>query len=92
MPAAVNQRVFDCPAAGGFLLTDAQSDIVRLFGENEVATFATLDECRDKLQFFMHESTARRAIVEAARKRILGEHTYAQRLRTIANWVMEYFT
>lgn len=92
MPAAVNQRVFDCPAAGGFLLTDAQSDLARLFGENEVATFAALDECRDKLQLFMHESSARRTMVEAARKRIVGEHTYAQRLRTIAKWVMEYFT
>lgn len=92
MPAAVNQRVFDCPAAGGFLLTDAQSDICRLFDKDEVATFATLGECREKLQFFMNESTARREILEAARKRILGEHTYVQRLRAIANWVMEYFT
>ena len=92
MPSAVNQRVFDCPAAGGFLLSDAQSGLARLFSENEVATFATLDECRDKLQYFNRDAAARREIVIAARKRILDEHTYAHRLRTIANWVMKYFS
>ncbi len=92
MPTAVNQRVFDCPAAGGFLLTDAQSDIARLFSENEVVTFASLEECREKLQAFNKNATVRLKVVEAARKRLLGEHTYAHRLRTIANWVMQHFT
>lgn len=91
MPCAVNQRVFDCPAAGGFLLTDAQSDIGRLFSEYEIATFTNSVECQDKLRYFASNPAARNAIVEAARARILGEHTYAHRLRTIANWVMQYF-
>lgn len=91
MPAAVNQRVFDCPAAGGFLLTDRQSDLARLFDSTEVATFASIDECRDQLAHFRARASARAAIVNAARTRILGEHTYAHRLRTIARWVMEHF-
>lgn len=91
MPQAVNQRVFDCPAAGGFLLTDAQSDLTRLFGVDEIAAFSSIEACRAQIAFYRDNDEARRAIVRAARARILGEHTYAHRLRTMARWVMEYF-
>lgn len=91
MPSAVNQRVFDCPAAGGFLLTDRQGDLRRLFSEDEVADFATIEECREKLRFYREHPRARREIVERARRRILAEHTYTHRLRTIARWIMETF-
>jgi spore maturation protein CgeB len=38
MPTAINQRVFDCPAAGGFPLTDVQAALDDLFDvEREVA-------------------------------------------------------
>jgi spore maturation protein CgeB len=90
MPRAVNQRVFDCPAAGGFLLTDAQEDLKRLFAEDEVAAFATVEECREKVRYYSAIAGARQAVIGAARKRILGEHTYAHRLRAIARWVMEH--
>lgn len=91
MPSAVNQRVFDCPAAGGFLLTDRQGDLLRLFSEDEVVDFSTIEECREKLRFYRQESMARRKIVERARRRILAEHTYAHRLKTIVWWLMETF-
>jgi len=91
MPTAVNQRVFDCPAAGGFLLTDAQSDLLRLFAEGEVASFGSIEECKDKLRHYQDNATARRAVVDAARKRILAEHTYEHRLRAIARLVMQHF-
>lgn len=91
MPAAVNQRVFDCLAAGGFLLTDAQRDLSRLFDDNEYASFASIEECKVRLAELRADTAARLTVVRAARKRILGEHTYAHRLRSIARWVMEHF-
>lgn len=92
MPHTVNQRVFDCPAAGGFLLTDAQSDIVELFdAEREAATYTTVEECVEKFRWYRAHPEARVAIVHAAQRRILGEHTYAYRLRTIARMVIERF-
>ncbi len=85
MLTAVNQRVFDCPAAGGFLLTDAQASLDELFDvESETARYGSLDECRELLLHFQKHPQQRRAITERARKRILGEHTYAHRLERIA--------
>ncbi|MFP4500096.1 MAG: glycosyltransferase [Candidatus Hydrogenedentota bacterium] len=85
MPHTVNQRVFDCPAAGGFLLTDNQADLAALFDmEREVATFHDLADCREKLAHYLAEPGLRREMAARARARVLGEHTYAHRLQQIA--------
>jgi spore maturation protein CgeB len=92
MPRALNQRVFDCPAAGGFLLTDAQPDIELLFDPaTEVMTYATPEECLDLLRFFKAHPAARCEVVRRARRRILGQHTYERRLNTIASLVRETY-
>ena len=81
MPHTVNQRVFDCPAAGGFLLTDAQPALESLFDMGtEVAAYSSLEEARDMMRYFLGHPAARRPIIERARRRILAEHTYAHRL------------
>jgi spore maturation protein CgeB len=89
MPGAANQRVFDCPAAGGFLLTDAQSEVISLFDPNrECATFSSPEECRDKLRWFRAHPAARNTIVRHAQQRILAEHTYPHRLQQILNIIL----
>jgi spore maturation protein CgeB len=84
MPNAVNQRVFDCPAAGGFLLTDAQPDLALLFDEEtETAQYDSLEGCVDQFRFFRTHPKARIEIINNARRRILNEHTYRHRLLAI---------
>ena len=81
MATAVNQRVFDCPGAGGFLLTDDQTSLSELFDvESEVAVYNTLEEAGEQLRWFKERPEARNEIASRARKRILGEHTYRHRL------------
>lgn len=92
MATTVNQRAFDCPAAGGFLLTDHQTHLETLFDvEREVATYRSLDEAREKLRWFMNRPRARNDLILKAQKRILGEHTYRHRLESIAARVKERF-
>jgi spore maturation protein CgeB len=92
MPHAVNQRVFDCPAAGGFLLTDAQSSLADLFDvAREVACYANLEECRELYRYYLARPAQRRAIASAARARVLGEHTYRHRLERIASLLAGHF-
>ncbi|MBN2310424.1 MAG: glycosyltransferase [Candidatus Hydrogenedentes bacterium] len=86
MPNTVNQRVFDCPAAGGFLLTDAQPALGELFDvDTEVAAYRSLDEARDLLRHYRAHPAERRAVAERARMRVLNEHTYAHRLEHIVS-------
>lgn len=91
MRNAVNQRVFDCPAAGGFLLTDAQPDLKTLFADDEVLTYDSVDTCKQQLREFSTQPNARREIALRARKRILGEHTYRHRLQAIEALLREHF-
>ena len=53
MATAVNQRVFDCPAAGGFLLTDNQPTLHTLFEvPREIIAYSSMEECRDLFRFY----------------------------------------
>lgn len=92
MASAVNQRVFDCPAAGGFLLTDAQGDLAELFDlDHEVAQYQGEDECLRLFCHYLSHPQARNEIAARAQTRILGEHTYAHRLMRIVALMKERF-
>lgn len=80
MASAVNQRVFDAPAAGGFVLTDAQIDLHELFDEDEVVTYASWEELEEKAAYYTTHGEARSTVVQRAQRRIVAEHTHARRL------------
>jgi spore maturation protein CgeB len=82
MRTAVNQRLFDVPAAGGFLLTDFREQVAELFrlGE-EVICYRELAEIPELARFYLTHGKLRRQVAERARARILSEHTYTHRLR-----------
>lgn len=84
MEQAVNQRVFDVPACGGFLLTDHQGAIEELFdvGE-EVVTYKDKDEIPQLARFYLNNPETREAIAMRGRDRVLKEHTYKHRLNTL---------
>ena len=91
MATTVNQRVFDCPAAGGFLLTDAQQSLDELFAPDEVAVYHDVEECVELFKWYGEHPEARKQIVRKARARILNEHTYVHRLEWITRIVREQF-
>lgn len=81
MKAAVNQRVFDAPAAGGFLLTDFREQLAELFkiGE-EVACFREPGEIPDLVRFYLQHPEVREKMTAKARSRVMAEHTYRHRV------------
>jgi spore maturation protein CgeB len=83
MKDGLNQRVFDVPAAGGFLLTDFKESLLDLFAEEEVAWFHDPEEARAKLQYFLKHPEERRAVAVKARERVLAQHTVAHRMQTV---------
>jgi spore maturation protein CgeB len=92
MMSAVNQRVFDCPAAGGFLITDAQSDLEELFDlDSEVVTYRDLDELADKVAYYLKHPDERKAIVRRAQRRIAAHHTHRNRLESLDTYLRERF-
>jgi len=92
MKGAVNQRVFDVPAAGAFLLTDSRSQLERMFEPGrEVAVYASPDEVPELLARYLADAPARRRIGQAGRARVLAEHTYAHRLAALLAAFDEHF-
>ena len=92
MRFAVNQRVFDCPAAGGFLISDNQEDLADFFDlETEVVVYDTLEELEDKVRFYRNHPQERIAITTRARERVLAHHTHAHRLSALDQFLQERY-
>ncbi len=87
MRSAVNQRVFDIPACGGFVITDNQPDVFKLFDKDEVVVYNAIDELKDLISHYRTHESDRKNISNKARTRILDEHTVSKRLETIINSV-----
>jgi spore maturation protein CgeB len=83
MPTAVNQRVFDIPMAGSFVISDRQKDLFDLFDPQEVAAYETIEDLQEKTRFYLTHEAERLTITRLAQKRILAEHTYVHRVKKI---------
>lgn len=92
MPGAVNQRVFDVPACGAFLLTDHRRQLEDLFEPGrEVACFREPAEIEGLVERFLAAPQERRRIAEAARRRVLSEHTYDRRITALIQAMRQLF-
>ena len=92
MKGAVNQRVFDVPAAGAFLLTDHRSQIERLFEPDvEIALFRGQEEIGPLTERFLADPEGRARLARAGRARVLAEHTYEHRLSALMAAIHQSF-
>jgi spore maturation protein CgeB len=87
MPTGVNQRVFDIPASGSFVLNDKQSDLEELFEKDEVVTYCSIDELKEKIRYYSNNESARRRISENALFHIMKEHTYLNRYKKMCTLI-----
>lgn len=89
---AVNQRLFDIPACGAFVLTDQTKGIEDLFEpEVEVACYEDAEGIDGQVRRWLEDPVGRCKRAEAARKRVLAEHTYEHRLVFIMEVMHRHF-
>jgi spore maturation protein CgeB len=81
---ALNQRVFDVPATGAFLLTDYSPELEEHYriGE-EIACFASADELRDKARYFLSHDAEREAIARRGYEKALTLPTISDRMAAV---------
>jgi spore maturation protein CgeB len=92
MKGAVNQRVFDVPASGGFVLTDRREQLEGLFEPGrEVLVYDGPEEIPGLVERLLADDPLRREVSRAARARILAGHTYEHRLAELARIMRETF-
>lgn len=85
----VNPRTFEIASCGAFQLVDSRSLMPELFAEDELATFSSLPELEERITYFLAHPDERAAFAERGRKRVLAQHTYAARMRTLLDFVSE---
>lgn len=89
MKTGLNQRVFDVPAAGAFLLTDRREQLFDLFEpDQEVVTYSEPDEAHCLAIWYAENPSARHKVAEAAHQRVMGCHLYRHRLARLWDLVM----
>ncbi|MBN1522372.1 MAG: glycosyltransferase [Candidatus Aureabacteria bacterium] len=78
-----NQRIFDVPACGGFLITDYKKELEELFDKDEIVDYKDTDELIHQIHFYKNKPELRKLVVQRARKRVLESHTYEKRMQKI---------
>lgn len=92
MMTAVNQRLFDVPACGGFVLSDYQSALEEMFCPGqEIAVYRDRGEIAELARFYLAHESERQAISQAGRRRVLAEHTYRHRMEKIVEQMRTRF-
>jgi spore maturation protein CgeB len=83
------QRVFDCLAAGGFLLTSHKKVVADFFETQghaqELGVFVNEADLREKIDYFTrpHHDAELSAIAARGRSKVLAAHTYHHRVAEI---------
>lgn len=91
MKGAVNQRVFDAPAAGAFVLTDWRPQMAPLFEPDEMACYHDKEEIPGLVNYYLEHPKERRKLCAKARKRVLAEHKWEDRVKTMLKEMAEIY-
>lgn len=74
-------RVLDIMACGGFVLSNWQPEIAEYFEEGvEIVTFHGMEECMDKVHYYLSHEEERRQIAAAGRRRVQKDFSYEKGL------------
>lgn len=83
----INPRTFEIAACGAFQLVDRRGLMAEAFADGELATFSAMSELVPLIEHFLAHPEEREAIAQRGRERVLREHTYAARMRTLLGFV-----
>jgi len=86
--AGIPLRGFDIMGAGGFLLTNFQSDFLNFFvpGEDFVY-FESKSDLMDKIAYYLAHDEERKQIAESGFQKVDREHTYIHRAQEMLSYI-----
>lgn len=85
----VNPRTFEIAGCEAFQLVDKRSLLAELFTEDELICFTSLEDLKEKIDYYLAREEERREIAAKARKRVLKEHTYLHRMQDLLIFLEE---
>ena len=85
----INPRTFEVAACRAFQLVDRRSLMPEAFAEDELATFGSMAELQEKIDYYLAHAEEREAIAQRGQARVLREHTYGARMQSLLDFVAE---
>lgn len=86
----VNPRTFEIAACGGFQLVDYRSELPELFEPGkEVVCISNIYDLRQKIKYYLNNPVEREKIALAGKERVLREHTYEHRMKSMLRFIFE---
>ncbi|MFC1481107.1 glycosyltransferase [Candidatus Neomarinimicrobiota bacterium] len=87
---ALNQRYFDVPMSGGFLVGEWQEALTDHFAlDTEAVYFRDDHELRDKTRYYLNHPSEREKIIRRARERVLSEHLMEHRVQAMLSCIKQ---
>lgn len=83
----VNPRTFELAACGAFQLVDERRLLPDLFTDSEMIRFRRAEEVPSLIRTWLKDPAGRRTVAEAARRRVLRDHTYERRMKELLAYV-----
>jgi len=74
------ERLFKCPIANGFLISDNVKDIERIYPNGELPVFKTYEEMIGLIDFYLKNDEERNNLLNKQKTAILSSHTYYHRI------------
>ena len=82
---ANNMRLFEATGMGALLATEAADNLPDLFEPGrEVLAYTDADDLIEQVRHHLEHEDERRAVAAAGRQRTLRDHSYAERIATLA--------
>ena len=77
-------RDFDAPMSGALYITKFNEDLSEFFEFNkEIVIYNNVNECIDKLKYYLENKLEREIISNAGRERCIKQHNWDQRIRIL---------
>lgn len=92
MPSGLNQRCYDVPAAGGFLLTDQRDALKEQFDPGiNIVEFQSVEDLLEKWSYYSGHPEVYQEVIRQGRRRIVEQHTYRHRVREMLSKATTWF-
>jgi len=80
-----NFRLFEAIGAGTFQIAERNAAIHEIFSSDEVETYGSLEELREKVQYYRKRPESCSSQVQKALKKVESDHLYSHRMYEILN-------
>lgn len=88
--SSISPRIYETAASESLILTtNSRDEIKQLFDEDEHVTYDDIEDCVNKIIYYLENEDERKQITEKAKKKVFDKHKFVDRVNQIADYLPE---